>query len=565
MSNRNTILISIASAVVLLCSYFMFISPPKDNISPHATNIISERNRHPSPTPSHNKTTIKSTYETLGKLDESVSERLASDTVKDKDPEDVIKIINTFSDPRDALGLLAKFFPQIAEKDTDTAVRLAGMLQNPKAAKWARALIITTVANSNPVKALALANSIGRDSLGLHYENIFKKWVQSAPKDAMDYWSQMSASQEKDRAGHMLVDVWANQDPRGLLDFITANPNFSFKREAMTGAITQLGKGDITLALKYIKESNLGDFKIQLASTLIKSINSNTDITSIVAWVNEMPGGALKTQAIIDLVSTIGPTNSSISLNLLEGLSPGPPKDAAVNKFVADVFRKAGAEAALNLLSDMTDSGDREVAKNILFKEWSNKEPQQSIKYVLDKMNGDKGAMKVIISQWAVNNPAQAVDWVIQNLSAGKIAESQIPTDSIIGSLSAYSPQQAIEMAKNRPDLFPLNGKNVQVLAFNLTKVDPLSASDWVNALPASNDKDMAYRSVADAWMAFDSEKASKWVGSLANGSSKDSAIVSIVYGVVGHDPQLAFEWANSVSNKKLRDQLISSIPAMKK
>ena len=203
----------------------------------------------------------------------------------------MIKIINSFPNPEDSLGLLAKLFPKIAGKDPDAAVRLAGMLHDPKVAKWARALIITTVANSDPEKALNLANSIGKDRIGLHYENIFKKWVQLDPKNAMDNWSKMIASPEKDRAAHVLVDGWANQDPQGLLDYVTANPGFSFRREAMSGAIAQLGKINVSSAMKYIKESNLGDFKIQLASTLIKSIDGNADVTQVISWVKEMPGG----------------------------------------------------------------------------------------------------------------------------------------------------------------------------------------------------------------------------------------------------------------------------------
>ena len=60
-------------------------------------------------------------------------------------------------------------------------------------------------------------------------------------------------------------------------------------------------------------------------------------------------------------MSTVGPENSSASLDLLNELSPGPPKDSAINKFVADVFKKAGAEATLNLLSDIPDTGDRSL------------------------------------------------------------------------------------------------------------------------------------------------------------------------------------------------------------
>ncbi len=491
----------------------------------------------------------------------SDSEKEISELVITSTNDEVLDLINSLDDEQQVLSVIVAFLKKVALKDQSQAIAFIERIEDSKVREWARAILVAIVSESDPAKALQIAQTFNIGKLSVHYKNIFTIWAKTDPEAALNALDKIVQSTEKESARRILFEEWAKNNPQSLISYLKDSPSSKIKNDILGRALVEISKSDVSFALDYVQTAPLGVSKKQLVAAIIGSFDVNNDLDLVTSWINVTAKGEVRTNAIIELIPKLGSHQMELCNSLIESLSPGTARELAVGKLAISIIENNPPERAMELATKIQDPLDNKLALRTIFQTWATREPLAAADYALARMGNDQAIVAEVIEGWASVNPRDALSWVNQMLESDLIEKKTIPKSALFQALAYQDPTMARSLIDQNSDLFPPNVENVTTLAFQWTKNDPPGAAAWINTLPASENKNRAYQTVAETWISYDSIQASKWISGLDSGNPRNHAIVAIVNATMQDDPETAYEWSNLITDSKLRQQTIDRLP----
>lgn len=504
------------------------------------------------------KTILNSVGEIL--TEDEIVELVATST-----PDQLIKIINSYSSPRDAFALVVNAFTNLTKDNPKLAIQYADMLNNSQAAEWAHSLIVLTVADSDPATAIVIAKAGRPELLKVAFKNIFTRWTEKDPRAAYTAWESLEPSGARELAGEVLIKEWLKLNPLEVFDFINSKPASSIKSQMLAQVVMELSKTDVKYGLDFLANSQSGEIKLQLVQTIINSFDIGKDLDTVISWLNNTSSGEVRTTAIVALIPKIGTNQIDLCNSLLEKLSPGTTRDHAVQALAAGLFENNLPENSIELALKLNEKADQDIAINSILSKWALVDPTLAVQYALNGSSDNSTAMRTVIEAWSRNHPKDVVKWLTGMKDNNVLSTISIPKAEIFQSLSFHDPSTAKAMLAENTSMFPFTTQNVEILASQWVRNDPVAATTWIQSLPNSQAKNRAFMVLAENWISYDSIQASKWIATLKNGSPRDNAIVAIVNATMQGDSESAYEWSNLINNIDLRNQVQNRIPPISK
>ncbi len=93
-----------------------------------------------------------------------------------------------------------------------------------------------------------------------------------------------------------------------------------------------------------------------------------------------------------------------------------------------------------------------------------------------------------------------------------------------------------------------------------VAETNPQAAFNYLNNIPASQNRALAYAAIFDHWARLDPRQAAMAAMSLPTGSARKNALSSVASEWAGNDPQSAMSWAAALPEGNLRKDAVANV-----
>lgn len=419
--------------------------------------------------------------------------------------------------------------------------------------------LISGLAASDPERALAFAKALeNRNERRQALNTAVTHIASSDPQRALELLADIPTGSQRQQMIGNIASEWSKQDANAAMEWIqTLAP--SEKNAAMNHSIWQFSLSDPKTAAELIQSMPTSNSTSHLYQNLTTNW-AQSDSEAASAWVNTLPIGAARQQAVNGLLNAYQNHDPAKAADLLskEGITIN-------NSYMAgNIFGNwvtTDQDAAVAWLDGM-ETGAMRNAVSSAMQEWAQHDAAQAAEYALgiDVESTRKRAVNSIMSSWGQNEPEAAKDWALSNLDGDIKAES---LSSLIQNVANNDPKMALELyAETTASLTDAEiNKSFSSVASNIarswSRYDSPGAAEWVMDLPEGDQRSQSLRYVIDNWSEADPVSASEFVGALPEGGERDSAVESLVRRVQQNDPESAFIWAESITDEKKRSNVV--------
>ncbi|MGK0188309.1 MAG: hypothetical protein ACI9R3_004101, partial [Verrucomicrobiales bacterium] len=333
------------------------------------------------------------------------------------------------------------------------------------------------------------------------------------------------------------------------------------RKNALERSIHQFMQSDPKAAAKMVGSLPMSNNNANLFDNVVSQW-AQYDSEAAIAWVETLPAGAGRQQAVNSLVNSLQNDFPAKAAALLskEGVTNN-------NTYMAgSVFGNWVAndrDAAVAWIDEFEMGSD--VKQNVLssaIQQWAQNDGPGAAAYALgiadEKLQ--KSAVSSLMGRWGRSDPTAAKDWAISNLKGNARAESP---SSLIQNVAGNDYTMALDLyAETTASLTDEEiNKSFGNVARNIAKAwsqyDGAGAAEWVMNLPEGDQRKNSVQSVVGSWSRSDPVAASEFVGTLPNGGERDSAVESLVRNVQQSDPESAFIWAESIGDENKRKDVL--------
>ena len=220
-----------------------------------------------------------------------------------------------------------------------------------------------------------------------------------------------------------------------------------------------------------------------------------------------------------------GAADESFAPTWTLALPEGPARQNSLLTLTTRLAQEDPA-AALDVVFEITDEADQQLATHDIALAWSRLDPQQAF--------------------------ARAAD----------LPPIPLRTE-LLGNLVNYyaqiAPQEAIALADKLPaGQVPVSALASAVLSWS--DIDPNAAAAWSGKLPPGDLRSEALSNVVSNWARLDPVEASKWLDTLPPDAARERAAAVFAGTAVARRPSDAARWAASVNQPELRRETIETV-----
>jgi hypothetical protein len=290
------------------------------------TKDLEEYVRHLAPSE------IGAALKQIRKMPEGSSKTLASGLLVshwiETDPEGALKFA---AQNHDFDYITADVFQQFAAGDVQEALARAQAITDPNARYQALRGVLSYMADSDPLAALQLANTLGTFANNEPLSQmIYRQWAQIDPQAAAAAAAQASADGGWRSPVNQVLRNWASQDPLSALAWINSQVDPSMQARDIGQIIRQWSRDDESAAVNYVNNLGAGPARDAAAAALAFSLGTN-DPSSAISWAQSIGDQGMRDNAIQRLMREIMSTNPSNGAAILQAagipqnMIPAPP------------------------------------------------------------------------------------------------------------------------------------------------------------------------------------------------------------------------------------------------
>jgi hypothetical protein len=380
------------------------------------------------------------------------------------------------------------------------------------------------------------------------------RWVEVDLKGAQ---AAISTMHDPDVRRLLIGDVYsalAAQDPSNAINLAQGSPE---RDDALSAVLEQMAQHDPAqaLALSLKTKPTHG-----IPFGTIFSQWADKDLGQATQTALQLPHDDDRNQAIRAIVNTLVKNDASSAVAWVGQLPQGAVENWARANLVAywvDKDPEAAADYVQNLQQVSAD--DRSTMNALVVRSWSQSDPKAFAIWAksLPPSPLRQGALESSIGLWAKNDPQAALAF-LNTLPLD--ASTQDPMYREIASEWATSdPQTAAAWANQLPDGNARNACLLEVIS-QWANDEPAKATVYLQSLPNGPLRNEAFQTVGNVWGRVDPVGASTWLTQLPSGAARDAAVGSFTNQVVTSDPDAAYQWAESISDANARQGQVSAI-----
>ena len=147
--------------------------------------------------------------------------------------------------------------------------------------------LLTSIVGDDPMSAYEYALAMPVEKRGIILPSVLRIWAEREPRVALEETSRIARNSIRERAQLAVSQVWAAQDPIGLIDSLQVVPRKSLQ-DSLSVAIRNLSKHSPQLAAERMQDlsDQWGGIPIDAEFALIEEW-AVLDVNSAIDWVNE--------------------------------------------------------------------------------------------------------------------------------------------------------------------------------------------------------------------------------------------------------------------------------------
>jgi hypothetical protein len=434
--------------------------------------------------------------------------------------------------PRDAaLRSLSSMCEAWALRDPSGAVAWARSLTDPAMRSSALLTTITSLAQSNPGEATALASA---QPVG-ERRNLLTR----------------------------IADSLAAADGPKAIEWTKSLTDPAEHQRCLARIVYSASRADIASAKEAIAQLPPGAVRSDALGYLVRHM-SYSDPNSAKEWVMSLPAYE-QTQWMGSFLTPLSIQDPAEAERLARDLPPSRAnehiwRNIASNKAVAD---PAGT---LTWAATLDTEQARQAATRAAFETWSGHSPAEAAKALngITDANLRRNATETLARTWASRSPAEAEQW-----AASLSGDDRFTALSTVWNATAIDdPQRAArslvttaQQADSATAIDKLSASAASI-ASAWTGQNPSEAAAWALTLPDGKLREEALGKVAGEWARYDPEAVSVWINSLPQDRSRDYAIGQLVNQIASTDPTSAFTWASSMAAGEKQIEVLNSAAA---
>jgi hypothetical protein len=437
----------------------------------------------------------------------------------------------TESNPRAASAALAGLPPQTArnvvdsiattwaKSDPDATLAWVATLKESPHHRAALSSAVALIAQNDPEKAQALANSCPPGDRRVILQSIASGMTASDSKGALAWAGTLTDPVERQRCLAAIAGSSGFRDLDAARSALDLMPAGTLRTQTFENVLNWVSWMDPNTARSWA-DTLKGDEKTRALQAVASSYAwENPDAgAQLLAELPERRGTSEVWGGIAALKAAKDP---AAALTWAAGLDSEPNRLKAVSG-IFNSWASHSPQAAAAALSGLTNANERREAAGIVAGNWADRAPAEAEQWAQSLTGDDRlAALAAVWQKTAGDNPQQAAASLAS--AAGDAAASATSADKLSAS------------AANIAGLW--------------TGESPSSAAAWAGTLPDGKVREEAYGGVAAAWARFDPEAASAWINTLPHDRSRDVAIGKLVNQIATSDPASALQWAASVES----------------
>ncbi len=382
--------------------------------------------------------------------------------------------------------------------------------------------VITTVGQSNPEMAVRLLRTQANYQGGWVAQSLFYDWAGRDPQAAATAALDLKGNTGR-QALNSVARSWAQDDPRGAMQWANGVPNVSARKGLIDVVAQQWAEADPQGVITWARGLTDESMRRNAIATGISRLTL-ADPAAALVQIHELPEGEDRNQAVIAAAGSLADKDARSAVQLLDQLAPGPQRNDAINRIC-----------------------------NV----WGQSEPRAALDWLLQNTAPSKGGFGIsrTLQTWLSNAPADAIAWA-QALPAGDNRDAAMA--SVVAGLASTDFARAqLLFGQLSPDA---QATASQSLTYNLLQQDTTKAKSWAESLPAGKAQTNALGLVARQWADQNPTAAAQWLGTLDPGAGRDRAVSNFSNVVFNRDPDGALAWAVTTNDPKDRDTLVESL-----
>ena len=246
-----------------------------------------------------------------------------------------------------------------------------------------------------------------------------------------------------------LANNWSLTDPKAALTWATSLPSSDAATRAsvLNTIVSAWAKTDPASALAYMQNSDNPAGFLSSAPAIAQSLGA-ADAQSAFAFVQGLPDGTIKDQALNSALASIAKSDVTGALTYASNLQDGPNRDSAVGGIVNMVARKDPAQAAA-LLGQIPMGTAQLNATTVVASIWVSKDPPTFLDWLGGLPEGDVRDAAIVqldSSGQAAKHPS-TVFAQANSISNPDLRAVQIQT--VLTNWAVKDPQAALAAAQN--------------------------------------------------------------------------------------------------------------------
>ncbi|MDB6079323.1 MAG: hypothetical protein JWO82_3070 [Akkermansiaceae bacterium] len=225
-------------------------------------------------------------------------------------------------------------------------------------------------------------------------------------------------------------------------------------------------------------------------------------------------------------------------------------------------------------MRDMPGANLHGSERSLILQAWAERDPLAAVGFLQQK-GADDWERETAVSTWASKDPESAFAWALAAPDEGKVNNWQLGAargiaatnpelardyltkmegdtrDRALGAMQPYVMQYGFDYATNWISGVGdggLRGRAENLMARDLTNLDPARAGQWNAAITDVNTRRDVSETVSDAWARTDLNSAKAWVESLPQ-NTKTEAAEGVARQYAQQDPQQAAKWLAGLGN----------------
>jgi hypothetical protein len=510
------------------------------------------------------------------------------------DPDGAWEAAMQFGDKNLKRQMISSVIGAISRSDLDKARQLLSGIKDKQTKGYALYAFLNQAASEDPEEAFRVLASESANSQGYsHYHNLFQKWakddpdaaiaklnlikgtsnrqqalqgiamalVTSDPKRALDMLEGMPPGQTRGSMLATITSTWMSHDSDAAIAWINTLPAED-KSKAVQNGCYQLMQEDPAKAAKFLaslptNNQTRGQYS-ELASQWAQQ-----DLEAARKWVESMPAGRTKEQAMSGIIGTLAQTDPVKAATVFGDSVVNNQNYSQVGMIVGE-WIKSDQTAAIAWLDSLDLRGDtqRNVHSQFL-SSWVSEDPTAASQYALG-IQDEKSRQQAIgslVGSWGSSDPQAAREWIMKSLD-GETKNRSL--NSLIQNLSYQDTATALQYyqeatANLAPEAIEKTfGGAASQIANYWMRNDPKAAGQWVMSLPEGQSRSNSIRNMVDEMGDYDIKGAAEFINTLAVGKERDQAVGEMVSDLGNQDdPESAFDWAASISDASQRESMI--------